>query len=236
MPAPVTHILLALSVLPLLPDKDPKEFILGTSFPDIRYLKVIDRNTTHDPKPSWQKVVQEKSSFKAGMELHALADKIHDKYMLRKKVYASLPAGCRQSSSYLKFFEDILLYTHCNTWQHLMSYFDTISQDSRQFIDQDAIIESWQYGIKRYIAQQPTPEDVAQILDVKIPTWWGPFLRVPIYIKAQYMSSVLLSNMAELMQNRTICDAILEFYNNFPDLVATYGNGTLVTKPAQQLP
>ena len=81
MPAPVTHILLALSILPLLPGKDAQEFLLGTSFPDIRYLGVIDRKKTHDPKPSWQKVMQEKSSFKAGMEFHALADKIHDKYM-----------------------------------------------------------------------------------------------------------------------------------------------------------
>ena len=126
MPAPVMHIVLSLLILPYLPDKDPKEFILGTSFPDIRYLGVIDRRKTHNPCPSWDHVVKEKSSFKAGMEFHALVDVMHDNYMASNKVYSLLPSECQDSPHYLKFFEDMLVYTKVSRWNEIAGYFDTV--------------------------------------------------------------------------------------------------------------
>jgi hypothetical protein len=219
MPAPVTHIILALSILPLLPGKNFKEFILGVSFPDIRYLGVIERSKTHDAAPSWQKVIDEKSSFKAGIEFHALVDKMHEKYMATHKVYAMLPMVCLGVSKYLKFFEDMLLYNQCTIWPQIASFFDTISDDAHFFITEDSTIELWQNSIMYYISEKPTPESIAQVLDLKMPVWYGFLLRIPVHIHAQYTAAVLNSCMAEFMQNQRIHDCIFDFYYRFPDLI-----------------
>ena len=76
MAGPIGHIVLALSLLngPLA-DKDRAAFMLGTTFPDIRYLGVIERGKTHNNHATWQNVQTESSSFKAGMDFHALVDR-----------------------------------------------------------------------------------------------------------------------------------------------------------------
>ena len=49
MAAPIAHIFCALFLLNnnIIDVDNIQEFIIGTSFPDIRYLGVIERDTTH---------------------------------------------------------------------------------------------------------------------------------------------------------------------------------------------
>ena len=48
MAAPITHIALTEKIFDkFFKNKTRKDFFIGTSFPDIRYLKVIDRDKTH---------------------------------------------------------------------------------------------------------------------------------------------------------------------------------------------
>ena len=219
MPAPVMHIALSLLMLPFLPDKDPKEFILGTSFPDIRYLGVIDRRTTHNPHPSWANVVSEKSSFKAGMEFHALVDVMHDKYMRRNKVYKLLPLSCQEGPNYLKFFEDMLVYTKYSQWKKIADYFDTVLQEELAFVNDKKTIELWHGNIKHYLLRQPAPKTVQEFLDTKLPTWYGPLLAIPMTVNAQYFASVLSDNLLKLFDNKALCDYVLDFYEQFPAMV-----------------
>ena len=219
MPAPVMHIVLSLLILPLLPDKDPKEFVLGASFPDIRYLGVIDRRVTHDPHPSWTAVVKEKSSFKAGMEFHALVDVMHDKYMKRNKVYNLLPPSCQESPNYLKFFEDMLVYTKVSQWKKIADYFDVILKEELAFVDDKKAIELWHGNIKHYLMRQPAPKTVQELLDTKLPTWYGPLLKIPMTVNAQYIASILSDNLLKLFDNKALCDYILDFYDQFPAMV-----------------
>lgn len=216
MPAPVMHIVLSLLILPYLPDKDPKEFILGTSFPDIRYLGVIARNKTHNPCPSWDHVVKEKSSFKAGMEFHALVDVMHDNYMATNQVYSILPSQCQDSPHYLKFFEDMLVYTKGSCWKDIADHFDTVLPEELALVNDKRAIELWHENIKRYILQQPAPKTVMQLLDTKLPTWYGPLLKLPMKVNAQYIGSVLSDNLMKLFGDNALCNYILNLYDQFP--------------------
>jgi hypothetical protein len=109
MAAPATHIILALLMLPLLKEKNIPEFIVGTSFPDIRYLGVIERSKTHNNQTTWQSIQKNPSSFKAGMDFHALVDRLREAYMMKHHAYDRIPQS-KYKSQILKMFEDMLLY------------------------------------------------------------------------------------------------------------------------------
>lgn len=93
MAAPLAHIFLAAKMLtgPLKGFFNEKEFIIGTSFPDIHYLKVIERSETHAAHISLKIIMQEKDSFKAGMLFHSFVDKQRKHYMTMHKLYEKLP-------------------------------------------------------------------------------------------------------------------------------------------------
>lgn len=219
MPAPVMHIVLGLLILPFLPDKNPQEFIVGTSFPDIRYLGVIERDKTHNPHPSWDHILGEKSSFKAGMEFHALVDIMHDRYMTTHNVYSLLPSAAKDSPHYLKFFEDILIYAKVSEWKKLASYFDTVLAEELALVNDKKSIELWHNNIKHYILKQPSPNTIQEFIDTRLPTWYGALLRLPIKLRARKIGSVLSNNLKKLFALKTLCLYIFDFYDQFPTLI-----------------
>ncbi len=94
MAAPIAHIFLAVQMLlgPLQGLFNEQEFILGTSFPDIRYLKVVQRADTHFTHVTLQDVLQEKSSFKAGMIFHSFVDEQREAYVVKNHFYKKFPS------------------------------------------------------------------------------------------------------------------------------------------------
>jgi hypothetical protein len=116
MAAPIMHIVLAIKVLALLPATiDKAAFIVGTSFPDIRYRAHIDRDVTHIEPVSWKMVAEEQNSFRAGMLFHNLVDilRIHyfeplfyDRYSLEQYT----PIYSKLFPLLMKEAEDVFLY------------------------------------------------------------------------------------------------------------------------------
>jgi len=77
MPNQITHIVLTSKVFDQTFVKFNKsEFYIGTIFPDIRYLGVIDRAKTHFADVTLDSVLGAKTSFLAGLLFHNLVDKI----------------------------------------------------------------------------------------------------------------------------------------------------------------
>lgn len=215
MPAPVTHIVLALLVLPFLPNKEKRDFILGASFPDIRYYRVIDRASSHKKNPSWKNIEYEKSSFKAGMEFHALVDVMHDTYMKKSLVLDLLPKAWKTSANYLKFFEDILLYPSITDWAEIASYFDTILKEETDLVSDPAAVTLWHQTIKNYISNIPTPETIFTMLNVKIPKWYNFIIRIPVKVNASTLATTLAEHLQVALANSTLIDEINYFYDNF---------------------
>src|SRR5581483_3187092 len=132
MAAPITHIMLALQILSLLPTHfDYKEFLVGTSFPDIRYAAKLDRKLTHIEPVSWTDVLQAETAFHAGMLFHNLVDILRVKYF-ESHFYNRIDAQ-KYSPSFIKFFplamkkaEDEILYSLANDWHEIISFFDSV--------------------------------------------------------------------------------------------------------------
>ena len=226
MPAPILHIALSLLMLPFLPGKNHREFILGASFPDIRYLGVIERRVSHKAHPSWHSIEKEQSSFRAGMEFHALVDVMHDEYMARRNVYGLLPGECRKSPNYLKFFEDMLIYhTIENTmWRSIAGYFDEILKEELALVQNIDAIKIWHSHIKQYICIPPTKHSIQNLLNVELPTWYGMFAKIPIKANACYISSVFARNVPKLVTDKRLCAYIFEFYNQFSQYLGIQEN------------
>jgi len=225
MPAPILHIALSLLILPFLPGKNPREFIIGASFPDIRYLGVIERCVSHKAHPSWHSIEKEPSSFKAGMEFHALVDVMHDEYMAKHNVYGLLPMECRRPN-YLKFFEDMLIYhTIENTmWRTIARYFDGILKEELALVKNIDAIKIWHNNIQQYIRIPPTKHSIKNLLNVELPTWYGTFAKIPIKANARYISSVFARNVPKLVTNKRLCAYIFEFYNQFSQYLGIQEN------------
>ncbi|OGB84717.1 hypothetical protein A3F66_06935 [candidate division TM6 bacterium RIFCSPHIGHO2_12_FULL_32_22] len=149
MAAPLAHILLAVQILQTMPDKDEKAFIIGTSFPDIRYLGCISRDKTHIKNVTLDDIKKEKSSFKAGMMFHALVDEVREKYMNEHEIYKIFPRS-KLGDAALKFNEDLLLFPQLNDLDKYAYYFDSILFEELEFIKSE-YVKTWHKALKKYL-------------------------------------------------------------------------------------
>lgn len=104
--APLTHAYLA----HYWPSGDPEAFLVGTLFPDIRYLGVIEREETHFTQVSISDVAEESDPFTAGMLFHSYVDLVREEHMIESGIYAHLPNHPMLAQA-MKFAEDKILFS-----------------------------------------------------------------------------------------------------------------------------
>ena len=227
MAAPATHIILALR-LPLLPEKNKQEFIIGTSFPDIRYLGVIEREKTHNNQATWKTIQQESSSFKAGMDFHALVDRMREDYMIEHNVYDKVSKSQR-ASQILKIFEDTLLYEKIDNWNEIACYFDTIHEEELRFDIKEYDIKRWHKILQDYLRKKPNESQLIKFYthlkyDSKITRSLLGLIRtlankfnVPMSLNKELQEIQGIFNQLE--SDPKLRTTIIDFYDNFPALL-----------------
>jgi hypothetical protein len=166
MAAPITHIVLTKKIFHnVLHNYDKKDFIIGTSFPDIRYLGTIDREKTHFNVNNLEDINDENPFF-AGMKFHALVDKVREDFLLSRNIYSYCPESKYITQS-IKFVEDKMLYEKIADWPVYQNYFDNILQEE---IESDAgkdTVTQWHNLLKNYFANKPNEESIRNFV-VKI--------------------------------------------------------------------
>lgn len=216
MAGPVTHIVFAILMLQFLPQNiDRKAFIVGTSFPDIRYMARIAREKTHIKPVSWDAVVQAPTSFYAGMLFHNLVDIIRmtrfepDFFVLNKS--EQTPIYINLFPLILKTAEDAYLYEKTDQWKEIASYFDTVYQEELDFGISEETVRAWHHLIQAYIAHQVSPESIARFVSFNGDIFKQLDLFDPYAVFNDCMQSV---RFREKMQT---------FYTNLPQYVLEYG-------------
>ena len=127
MAAPITHIALTEKIFDkFFKDKIRKDFFIGTSFPDIRYLKVIDRDKTHYDGLSVSGLKNDES-FSAGVKFHSILDHVREKYIVENDIYSLCPDSKYITQS-LKILEDEIFYRHIKDWTVYIGYLNEILQ------------------------------------------------------------------------------------------------------------
>lgn len=218
----IGHIVLALSMLngPLA-DKDRTEFILGTSFPDIRYLGVIERDKTHNNGATWATVQAEKSSFKAGIDFHAVVDRVRERYLTQHGVYKILPQHPR-IGLLLKLFEDNLLRLQVDNWNEIAHLFDNLPNQDKTLGVPEPAVKRWYQFIQACCQRDPSSlKDQALLYGLArikfVPTGVKRLLlallkRVPLPLPGIGQASQI---MEQMKQNQKLKQIVLDFYKNF---------------------
>lgn len=156
MPSEITHIVLAEKLADKLFDKfDRATFIIGTIFPDIRYLEVIDRTKTHFRDQKLSDVLESSNSFTAGIKYHNLVDRVVDAVMNEQNIYKLLPSS-EFITQALKIYQDELLYPQISDWKEVVSYLDSVLAEEINFGVQPDQISRWHSLLQNYFSNPPT--------------------------------------------------------------------------------
>jgi hypothetical protein len=208
MAGPITHIVLTDKIFDKYLNKFSKiDFLMGSCFSDIRYLKVLDRDSTHDDLVEPDELLGN-NSFMAGVEFHALIDKVREDFLLTKKNYAPLlqiPVVCWM----MNFFEDEVLYEKFNGWPELTEAFKLIPYQQIKFDLDKKTIDGWYALLREYFAvcSSQTRES----------------LLVKNGFSARFAAEVneFIDDLKNKHRHREV---VLELYDKIEDLVADYFN------------
>jgi hypothetical protein len=160
----ITHAVLAeAAASDLFGTFDRASFFIGTVFPDIRYLKVIDREKTHIKNLTFSDVLGEKDSFLAGVKYHSLTDEVREAYMVGNEVYARLPSSPYLTQA-LKMYEDELLYAKVQDWSRVGDYLGQVLDKETAMGIPAGHIERWHTLVQDYFKEPPTDESREQFI------------------------------------------------------------------------
>ena len=203
MAAPITHIALTEKVFNKhFSNKNRRDFYIGTVFPDIRYLGVVDRKNTHFPfqEVDLKDVIQEKNSFITGLKFHSLVDDFRERFIKSKNIYSLIPESEYKSQT-LKFLEDELNYNKVKDWNKIITFFDNILSEELDFDIKKENIKKWHNILQGYLSKKPNKESMEMIaIDLQFPK------------EAQ---KGIINLVEQIRPNKEIRQAIEEFYNNF---------------------
>ena len=160
--APVTHVVLAekwMKASCQYTETQKKSCIVGTLFPDIRYIAQIERKKTHDTGVTLAELRSEKSAFLCGKKLHSYIDEERAKFIQSRGLYDILATRFRVPKehihSFLKFLEDELLYNKLNTERTCGALLSIDAEEKASQVELP-ILKKWHIVLGLYFMQRPS--------------------------------------------------------------------------------
>lgn len=204
MAAPITHIVLTDKIFDKLFNKKVrKDFFIGTSFPDIRYLKVIDWDKTHYHDLFVDNLGNDES-FLAGVKFHSILDSRREKFIVENGTYTLCPKSKYITQS-LKLLEDELFYQHVPDWGVYIEYMNEILQAEKSYGVAEKDLKKWHTLLQQYFQQQPSKDSVRNFT-----------LGIGF---TDEVADEINDNIAIMKANKKIIDTIKGLYNNFDSLI-----------------
>ena len=205
MAGPITHLVLAERVFDRhFPNMAKRDFFLGTSFPDIRYLKVIEREATHMEGLRVEDL-QSDDAFTAGLKFHSIVDIARETFYNEVGLYTHCPASKFITQS-VKILEDELFYDQLGDWAAVASMFNDIVPQEREFGIPDEALQKWHALLQKYVAERPTPNAVLAFAQA---------LGFPDSVGHEMNESIAI-----MKENSTVLDFIHAFDTSFITLLS----------------
>lgn len=209
MAAPIGHLYLALKLLAgPLSGIDEEAFIIGTSFPDIRTVAKIPRESTHVKNVPLEKILHEPNSFKQGMLFHAYVDEEYEKFMREQHIGSLLP-NIPYAHNLLKGLADRILFEELKN-RSFIHYFDKILKEELAIVPNISIVRAWHTYLQNYFFYGPTPQTLRPFVKNKLPDFG---LLQPL---AEQSAAYGFTIGTEIIKfNYEIVQKIKAFYHNF---------------------
>jgi hypothetical protein len=138
-------------------DEEKKLFLLGTVFPDIRYLGVIKRSQSHFKGMTLDKVHQTSSAFLRGVYFHSFVDEYREKFVRKSQIdkkFIEVPRNLQ--GTFLKLVEDQIIDPKYD-WSQFRNYLATIPEDEKKYgIDNIQALTQWHTGLTVYFSTLPS--------------------------------------------------------------------------------
>ena len=204
MAAPITHIALTEKIFDkFFKYKIRKDFFIGTSFPDIRYLKVIDRNKTHY-KNLFIADLGNDESFSAGVKFHSILDHARENFIVENDTYSLCPESKYITQS-LKILEDEIFYQHVKDWSMYLDYLNEILPIERNYGIAEKDLAKWHSLLQQYFQKQPDKGAVSNFaLDIGF---------------TDKVANEINNNISIMRANKKIIEIIKNLYKNFDSLI-----------------
>lgn len=156
---PVVHALLAnkwIAQHEQYNEEQKKSFMLGTLFPDIRYLGVITRKETHLKQVSAKDLFEEKDPFTKGFKFHSWVDIAREKMVVKSGIYKSLAEiPAKHRALFLKIVEDEILYHQLDS-SPVREYLKNIDAHENHYgLDPNALM-TWHGALTIYYTIPPS--------------------------------------------------------------------------------
>lgn len=133
-------------------ENEKKQFILGTLYPDIRYLGVQTKEDTHFEVMTFDEVLLETSPFFAGMKFHSFVDIERAHIADQHTIYDSLEAsGFPNDSAFLKLVEDEIVF---QPWDEYREYLKTTYGEELEISKEDVV--NWHRILSKYLIGPPS--------------------------------------------------------------------------------
>lgn len=163
MAAPITHIVLTEKIFDkFFKGRIKKDFFVGSLFPDIRYLKIIDRDKTHFNNLTVVDLEKD-DSFLAGVKFHSILDIAREKFVVENNIY-SLCSDSKYITQSLKFLEDEIFYKRIKDWHGYIDYFNEILPDEISLGIDAKDVKKWHVLLQKYFCKQPDEQAVTDFV------------------------------------------------------------------------
>lgn len=230
MAAPVGHIVCALALLnsPSANIIDKHAFLVGTNFPDIRYISDVHRSTTHKLyDSSLGHVLEAPSSFEAGRRFHVFVDREREKHMQEHHAYRFIKNGPLKTQM-LKLIEDHIMFDKLKDRFNAKEVFNKIYDEERAFLLEDQVILAWHNLLNTYLDQTYWFDVVRYYRSLTkfriaygLPD--GFFDNIWLSLRTIGFFIYVYFQIEKLSRNQELKAIILDFYDNkMPNIIKSY--------------
>jgi len=206
MAAPISHVVLANKIFDEhFKNKERNKFFVGTSFPDIRYFKVIDREETHSSDIKINNLINE-DSFIAGLKFHSLVDKISLKIL--EKITPLCPNSKYPVHLFIYFLMDEVFYDKISEWSEFISFIDEVTSEELSFNISKKDIQKWHKILQDYFCQKPDNNSREKFI-------------MSVGFSKDYADNINYL-VDEIRLNKKINKIMVKLYNNFENILKEY--------------
>ncbi|MEK7600512.1 MAG: hypothetical protein AAB463_00945 [Patescibacteria group bacterium] len=202
----ITHVALAEKKYDSLFSKFGKEdFFIGTVFPDIRYLGVIDRERTHNTNFLLPAILDgENTAFQAGVKYHCLVDAVREKFIIEQGLYALVPQS-KYITQAIKCLEDEIYYPKVSDWAvYVAMLHKTLPEETAYGVASDDIAR-WHNLLADYFRK--TPDDISReglMMSIGFP---------------KTVADEINTLVRQMRESGPVVGIIAQFWNNFDALL-----------------
>lgn len=136
-------------------ESEVRDFLIGTLFPDVRYIAHFSRELTHPQILNLQEITKAKTFFERGIQFHAWVDYIREEFVVASGIYEKvIPYADGHQATLLKFIEEEILGGFYDG-QRWSSYFNDILQEEKVFTSEE-VISKWHTMIRYTMSYRPS--------------------------------------------------------------------------------